>query len=263
MLSLIAAMLTYNDEWALRHTIPILSSICEEVFVQDDGSTDGSLEFLRSFTNVNVSFYSNPQPRRNREEGRSRQELVDRVANSSASHILFLDADEVPCPRFPRWYVENCETWGVTSAPWIHFWGDFNHVRVDSYRSPLGRQYHWGPTHSVKKFPLMRHTQGRRYSYDVTVHMGGCSRFPQAPEHSAVDGVFHQNHWSLLHLGYLRPDRRTGVLGRSRNGQNGVRFGMRSIERSRRNFEEWYSLRKVRVSDWPSDRLWPQLHGFV
>jgi hypothetical protein len=241
--------------------MPILTSMCDEVYVQDDGSSDGTLEFLRSLPNVNISLYSNPQPRPDREEGRSRQELVDKVANSSASYILFLDADEVPCPRFPRWLEENCETWGVVSAPWVHLWGDVNHVRVDSYRSPLGRQYHWEPSRGVKKFPLMSHTAGREYSYDLSVQLGGCSRFPQAPDNSALDGVLHQDQWSLLHLGYLRPDRRTGELGRSRNRQNGQRSWMRSIEGARRNFEEWYSLRKVQVSDWPSDRLWPQMQG--
>ena len=257
MTTLAAAITTYNDEWILKITMPILTRFCDEIFVQDDGSSDDTVALLQSFPNVKLSYYSNPQPRRNREEGRTRQELVDWVSSSTASHIIFLDADEVPCPRFPSWFFEHDGGSGITSANWVHFWRDFDHVRIDSYRSPLGREYHWGPSRGVRKFPLMRHVPRRDYFYDLSVQSGSCSRYPQAPQNPAFRGVCHQDTWSLLHFGYLRPDRSSGALGRMRNKQNGLSSGLRNLERLRRNFEEWYSQRKVQLSEWPDERKWP------
>lgn len=99
---LVAAMIVRNE---LNRYLPLavthLLSFVDEIWALDDGSTDGTFEYLDGNSRVNViknsgsSFYEH--------EGKARQQLYEHVMGAGADYVLSVDADElVADPAFVR-----------------------------------------------------------------------------------------------------------------------------------------------------------------
>lgn len=90
---LIASMNTRNElERYLRPCIDSLLTFCDEVRVQDDGSVDGSYEWLSSQAGVVVKRNEGVSWREN--EGLLHQQLLDFTLEGRPTHVLAIDADE-------------------------------------------------------------------------------------------------------------------------------------------------------------------------
>lgn len=94
-MNLVGSMITRNELGRyLEHSIAALLGFCDEVRVLDDGSTDGTLEYLASLDRVAVK-------RRDdlaamfEHEGRGRNDLLDWTLAGAPSHVITVDADEI------------------------------------------------------------------------------------------------------------------------------------------------------------------------
>lgn len=93
-MNLVALMIARNELGRyLPASIASLLSFCDEVRVWDDGSDDGTREYLEEIDRVEVkdggqtSFYKH--------EGQARQRLLDWGALARPTHLLVIDADEI------------------------------------------------------------------------------------------------------------------------------------------------------------------------
>lgn len=92
-MKLIASMNTRNELGRyLRLTVPALLEWCDEVRVQDDGSDDGTFEYLAELDRVEV--VRNTGPRWVENEGELHQQLLDFTIAGRPTHVLAIDADE-------------------------------------------------------------------------------------------------------------------------------------------------------------------------
>lgn len=92
-MKLVGSMIVRNELGRyLRESVGSLLEFCDEIAVLDDGSDDGSLEWLQGQSRVRVStrphaFYEH--------EGRARQDLLDlTLVACHPTHVLAIDADE-------------------------------------------------------------------------------------------------------------------------------------------------------------------------
>lgn len=135
-----------HNEYAkgnLHWWLPLMSSVCDFVYVFDQGSTDESHQQYIQYPNV-IVIYS-PTNRFN-EELICKQELLDRVYSEhpDVNWMLWLDGDTMlACPSDIRTTIEEqCAKY--SSSPGIRFehfnlWRSDTHYRVDD-------NYHWlGP----------------------------------------------------------------------------------------------------------------------
>lgn len=93
-MKLVASMIVHNEmdrylPLALEH----LATYCDEVRVLDDGSTDGTLEYLAGLREK-VIVRPNPGPKFFEHEGRARQALLDWTLDAQPDYVLSIDADE-------------------------------------------------------------------------------------------------------------------------------------------------------------------------
>ena len=93
-MNLVALMIARNELGRyLPASIASLLSFCDEVRVWDDGSDDGTREYLEGIDRVEVkdggqtSFYKH--------EGQARQRLLDWGAQARPTHLVVIDADEI------------------------------------------------------------------------------------------------------------------------------------------------------------------------
>jgi glycosyltransferase involved in cell wall biosynthesis len=86
-------MIVKNEmERYLPLAVEHLLTYVDEVRVLDDGSTDGSFEYLSAKTGVEV--LRNPGPHFFEHEGRARQNLLNFVFQAKPDYVLGIDADE-------------------------------------------------------------------------------------------------------------------------------------------------------------------------
>jgi glycosyltransferase involved in cell wall biosynthesis len=91
---LVASLGTRNElERYLRPCIDSLLTFCDEVRVQDDGSVDGTYEWLCSQAGVVVKRNEGVSWREN--EGACRQALLEFTLEARPTHVLSIDADEL------------------------------------------------------------------------------------------------------------------------------------------------------------------------
>lgn len=92
-LRLVASMIVRNE---INRFLPLavehLLTYCDEVRVLDDGSDDGTYEWLVERDGVEV--FSNPGPAFFEHEGRARQNLLDWTFAAQPDYVLAIDADE-------------------------------------------------------------------------------------------------------------------------------------------------------------------------
>jgi hypothetical protein len=93
-MNLVALMIARNELGRyLGASVASLLTFCDQVMVWDDGSDDGTREYLEGIDRVQVrdggqtSFYKH--------EGQARQRLLDWGAQARPTHIVVIDADEI------------------------------------------------------------------------------------------------------------------------------------------------------------------------
>lgn len=92
-MKLVASMMTKNEMGRyLRPCIEHLLEFCDEVRVLDDGSTDGTREYLEATARVDV--IANDGPPMFEHEGQARNRLLDWTLAGQPSHVISVDADE-------------------------------------------------------------------------------------------------------------------------------------------------------------------------
>src|SRR5688572_1708037 len=118
---LVAAMNVRNElDRYLRPCIEHLQDFCEEIRVQDDGSEDGSFEWLGEQDRVTVRRNEGPSWREH--EGQLHQRLFSFTLEAEPTHILAIDADEfvvdgeavrrqVAAVEAPAYGLRMCEVW--------------------------------------------------------------------------------------------------------------------------------------------------------
>lgn len=92
-MKLVASMVV-KDELGryLAPCVEHLLSFCDELRILDDGSTDGTLEYLDSIPEV--ATLTSPEPTFFQHEGTTRQRLLDWTLLADPTHVLAIDADE-------------------------------------------------------------------------------------------------------------------------------------------------------------------------
>lgn len=90
---LIASVITKNElDRYLPLAVEHLESYCDEIRVLDDGSTDGTFEWLSERDKVQV--LRNPGPAFFEHEGRARQNLFEWTLQGRPDYVIGIDADE-------------------------------------------------------------------------------------------------------------------------------------------------------------------------
>lgn len=98
-MKLIASMIVRNEmgrylEPCLEH----LLEFCDEIRIIDDGSTDGTYEYIRDGDHTYdaglVQLLQNSRPEFMQHEGAARQELLEWTLEGDPTHVLAIDADE-------------------------------------------------------------------------------------------------------------------------------------------------------------------------
>lgn len=92
-MKLVASMIVKNE---MRRYLPLavrhLLTYCDEIRVLDDGSTDGTYEWLQDTEGVEV--LRNEGPHFFEHEGQARQRLLEWTFAADADYVLAIDADE-------------------------------------------------------------------------------------------------------------------------------------------------------------------------
>ena len=182
----------------LELTIPHLLRYCDEVRVQDDGSDDGTYEYLRELDGVEVKRNTGLSWREH--EGELHQSLLDFTLEAKPTHVLAIDADEI-VPRgeeLKDWIVASkrqrsfclrmCEVW--QRDPWKlrvdggwrpHDVAILYHVPPDASRKPAWKI--WGRKMAGGRVPrIVRGDQRRNRALSLGL--------------------------DILHLGWSNPDER-------------------------------------------------------
>lgn len=165
-MKLVASMIVHNE---LGRYLPLsishLLSFCDEVRVLDDGSDDGTYEYLAEISRVIVK--RNPGPSFFEHEGRARNHLLDWTLEAEPDYVLSIDADEFvgdpeivlrSCRRGGSAYTLRMEE--VWRADEVHL-----HIRVDNLWRPRPCPILWrapkGKSGEVWKIPDVQLACGR------------------------------------------------------------------------------------------------------
>lgn len=193
-MKLVASMNVRNELGRyLTESIPHLLTFCDEVRVQDDGSDDGTFEWLREQEGVVVRRNTGLSWREH--EGELHQSLLDFTLEAEPTHVLAIDADEfVPegaamrdalrsYGRRQRAYMlRMCEVWKTDRDPWqIRVDGGWRpHPVAILYRIPRdvtgGSWKIWGRKLAGGRVPrIIRKDQRRGYAVTLDIdilHLG-------------------------------------------------------------------------------------------
>ena len=89
---LVGSLIVRNElDRYLEPCVEHLLAFCDELRILDDGSTDGTLDYLRSVDRVVAV---SQEPGFFEHEGRARQALLEHTLAGEPTHILAIDADE-------------------------------------------------------------------------------------------------------------------------------------------------------------------------
>ena len=220
----------YLEPW-VEHVL----SFCDELRVLDDGSSDGTEEFLESHERVEVM--RNTGPRFFEHEGAARNLLLDWTMDAVPDYVLAIDADEfvaqperlrATCEAGPAVVVLTMvEVWKASPE---HLW-----MRVDGL---------WGPRECPICWRAPPSSQRRGTRWRIPNRKLSCGREPLAAKraHPKV------RNGEILHFGWTRASER-GVRAERYFENDGGRF-----HSSKHLQSILYSNSRVRLSR----ARWPQ-----
>lgn len=103
-----------------------LLGFCDQIVIVDDGSDDGTREFLVEHDDPRISVFLNPRPTFFEHEGQTRQRLLVETLAHEPTHVLNVDCDELVSdghelrrllsdqPNVDVWGLSIEEVWGTT-----------------------------------------------------------------------------------------------------------------------------------------------------
>jgi glycosyltransferase involved in cell wall biosynthesis len=202
VIRLVASMNVRNEVGRyLRQSIPHLLEFCDEVRVQDDGSDDGTFEWLSDQEGVAVKRNDGFAWREH--EGHLHQQLLDFTMEGRPTHILAIDADEFVVdgaalrglladargPRARSFGLRMCEIWKRNGDPW--------QMRLDGGWRPhdVAIAYRVPPQLTTSQWKIW----GRKLA-------GG--RVPRAIRADQRRGRLVSTGIDILHLGWSNPSER-------------------------------------------------------
>lgn len=198
-MKLIASMNTRNElSRYLSDSIPSLLRFVDEVRVQDDGSDDGTYEYLAQMDGVVVK--RNTGSRWHENEGELHQQLLDFTLEGRPTHVLAIDADEfVPDGQLVRAAIEDNPRRTAFSLRMVEIWKlDPPTLRLDGGWRPhqVGICYRWPDGHAASGDWAI---WGRKMA-------GG--RVPRAVRALQSRGACVDTGADILHLGWSNPAER-------------------------------------------------------
>lgn len=99
----LVAILRVKDEIrAIHECLAKLSTLVDEIIMLDNGSTDGTLEALKSYPKVKKVIHSQGY-----DEGRDKIMLLNEAKQTKADWIIWIDGDEVFEKHFTREVIES------------------------------------------------------------------------------------------------------------------------------------------------------------
>lgn len=129
----IALMMVKNEDWILEATIPQLKKFVDEILVLDTGSTDKTKEILtRCDVEVRKGDYD---LRHNNNYSAWRQQLLNWARERSATHLIWLDADEAFTTNFlicfDEW-LQKLQPGQKLILDWLCLWKSPYQMRIDN-----------------------------------------------------------------------------------------------------------------------------------
>lgn len=207
-MKLIASMNVHNEmSRYLPLVIDHLSNYCDEIRCQDDGSEDGSYEYLQDHPSVQVQ--RNPGPTWSENEGELHQNLLDWTLEAEPTHILAIDSDEIVpeglklrhelerTGQASRSFMLNMiEVWGTGLDDWT--------VRMDGgwVPHPVSICYQLPPQLSKK---ARKKAQGEWRIWGRKMAGGRVPRIVRTDHHQGLAMLLPID---IYHLGWSRPEGR-------------------------------------------------------
>lgn len=199
---LVASMMVKNE---LTRYLPLavehLLSVVDEVRVLDDGSIDGSFQWLQAQKGVDV--LRNPGPAFFEHEGKARQNLFDWTMEGRPDFVLAIDADEfVSNLELLRTIADDPAASPVYTLSLTEAWAISERgidIRVDGL---------WGP----RNIPILFSTPRQARQWRIADRKLACGREPQEVIRRARRaivsgaGVIHMG-WANEHERQARADR--------------------------------------------------------
>ena len=151
MKQLAGAMFVRNGikyDYCFREAIHSLLNFCDEVFVVDAGSTDGTLQALHSIRHPNLKVISLSEKEWNKQSGRGKEKLcyfsnlaIDYAELNDYEYVFYCQADEVVHEN-SYWRIRELCNFGkdgyVISR--INLWGSpYYQLDVENERLPCSR----------------------------------------------------------------------------------------------------------------------------
>jgi glycosyltransferase involved in cell wall biosynthesis len=193
-MKLVASMITRNEMGRyLPLAVAHLVTYVDEIRVLDDGSTDGSYEWLQRVDKVEV--LRNPGPTFFEYESKARQALLEWTMKGQPTHVLSIDADEfVGSPDVVRRVLQT--NFPVYTLSMEEVWACSEHelcLRVDGL---------WGP----RKCPIVWKAPQRLEGVDWVIpdRKLACGREPLAVRRQKAQ----VSRSSVYHFGWTRRSER-------------------------------------------------------
>lgn len=183
----------------LRQSIPALLEFCDEVRVQDDGSDDGSFEWLSEQDGVVTQRNRGATWREH--EGQLHQNLLDFTLEGRPTHVLAIDADEfvvdgqglreaLKSTRGRTFTLRMCEVW--KTDPWM--------IRTDGGWRP----HEVGIVYRIRDLQQAR----RASSWRIWGRKMAGGRVPRIIRADQRRGRTQSLGIDILHLGWAREEER-------------------------------------------------------